>query len=482
MRAWFAAVALLFAGAPALAPAYAHEGAHASTLPPWQQASAWPDRVVVTFAADPARTLAVSWRTNTEAGAVKAEIVEATPDARFDQGARAVTATSQTLKLTSLIEAGATLDVADNKDLPDVRFHSVVFDGLQPDTLYAYRVEGAKGEWSEWFQTRTAPLKGPVSFLYLGDAQNGIYSHWARTIRAAYAKAPDAAFVIHAGDLVNRGSRDLEWAQWFKSVGFIHAMMPAIPVAGNHEYPTMKISEEVSRRILSILWRPQFALPEEVDLPALLKETVYSVRYTEDLEVFVLDSNTQDLAPMVAWLDRKLAASTARWKVATMHHPVYSSGRDRDNPKLRDAMLPVLRKHQVDLVLQGHDHTYARGDIAQQPDRFSSSRGGKVESVFVNSVSGPKQYEFSKDGWTRYQPTGVRLRRKAENAQFFQLIRIDGGKLAYEAWTADGQLYDAFTLEKNARGEKTLKPGTVAMAERTMKTGKPYKSTDDIDP
>lgn len=65
---------------------------------------------------------------------------------------------------------------------------------------------------------------------------NGILSHWARVIREAYVTAPDARFAIHVGDLVNFGSRDFEWAEWFKSVSFIHGMIPALPVVGNHEY------------------------------------------------------------------------------------------------------------------------------------------------------------------------------------------------------------------------------------------------------
>ena len=46
--------------------------------------------------------------------------------------------------------------------------------------------------------------------------------------------------------------------------------------------------------------------------------------------------------------------------------------------------------------------------------------------MFVNSVSGPKQYEFSENGWDAYAPTGVTLDRMAENTQFYQVIGIDG--------------------------------------------------------
>ncbi|NDC58331.1 MAG: hypothetical protein EBZ50_05830, partial [Alphaproteobacteria bacterium] len=78
--------------------------------------------------------------------------------------------------------------------------------------------------------------------------------------------------------------------------------------------------------------------------------------------------------------------------------------------------------------------------------------------VFVNSVSGAKQYQWSEGGWSRYAGEGVRLRRAAENTQFFQTVTIDGDALRYEAWTADGQLYDAFALEKDKSGVRRERP------------------------
>jgi 3',5'-cyclic AMP phosphodiesterase CpdA len=456
-------------------PASAHDGAHPPKSPPWQQASAWPDRIVVTFAGDPARTLAISWRTDTSAEIVQAQIAKATPDARFDVGADKVAVAAQMF------------DVPQNAGLPRVHYHSALFTGLQPDTLHAYRVGGGDGKWSEWFQVRTAPAtSAPITFLYLGDAQNGILSHWARTIRAAFVAAPEARFIIHAGDLVNQGSRDFEWAEWFKAVGFIHGMIPAIPVAGNHEYARVGPDPQTAQRMLSLVWRPQFTLPEDASLPADLKETVYSVRYSDDLEVFVLDTNAPQMEAQTAWLDAKLSSSTARWRVATFHHPVFSSAGDRDNPRQRGAILPVLKKHDVDLVLQGHDHTYARGTMAadapQTPERFADARGEAVATMFVNSVSGPKQYEFAETNWAKYERDGVRLDRSAENTQFFQIIRIDGGRLVYEAHTADGQLYDTFTLEKDAGGRKTLLKGVAStMDPRTFGNSLPYPGADGLD-
>lgn len=437
----------------------------------------------MTFAADPARTLAVNWRTDSSVPVSVAEIARATPDARFDLASRRETARTEPVDLARVQFARELFGITDNDGLKPVHYHSVLFEGLEPDTLYAYRVSGAEGKWSEWFQVRTAPERGPLTFLYLGDAQNGILSHWSRTIRAAYAAAPDARFIIHAGDLVDKASRDYEWAQWFKAVGFIHGMIPAIPVAGNHEYFRPSVDPADSRRLLSILWRPQFRLPEAEGLPETLRETVYRVRYSEDVDVFVLDTQGGELQAQAAWLDRMLATSTARWRIATFHHPIFSSGRERDNKERREALLPVLRKHDVDLVLQGHDHTYARGAIGQTPERTATRRGDGIGTMFVNSVSGAKQYEWSAGRWANYSEHGVALDRAAENTQFFQVIRIDGPQLSYRAFTADGQLYDAFTVEKTAAGRKRLTKGrsrTTELEERTFENTAPYPGADGL--
>jgi 3',5'-cyclic AMP phosphodiesterase CpdA len=441
-----------------------------------------PGRIVSTFSGDPATTISVNWRTSADVTGVKAQIALALPDARFDQLARDVAADSETITLATYNRAGTSIPVDHNEGLPGASYHSVMFEGLEPDTLYAYRVEGADGNWSEWFQTRTAPLSGPIRFVYLGDAQNGIDSHWPRVIRAAFQAAPDARFVLHAGDLVNRGSRDLEWAQWFRAGGFIHGMIPAIPVTGNHEYEQLGLTEEDRQRMLSFMWRPQFRLPVEQTLSPALHETVYEVRYSADLAVFVLNTNEADMTEQARWLDERLTASDARWRVVSMHHPVFSSGRDRDNPQVRDLLLPILLRHNVDLVLQGHDHTYARGSVGgaegQVPVSTPVTGEAGLATMFVNSVSGAKQYEFSIDGWDDYRQDGVELARRAENTQFFQVIEIDGEALRYAAYTADGEPYDVFEMHKADDGEKRLVPLNQQLPEiRTFDNSLPYSGT-----
>lgn len=436
---------------------------------------------MATFEGDPSQSLAVTWRTAANVTATRAEITLATPDARIDLTGRSVAAQTQRVDLDTVVLGGKPTTYAPNDTLPAVAYHSVRFDNLKPDTLYAYRVQGVDGHWSEWFQTRTAPKSGRIRFIYMGDAQNGVLSLWSRTIRAAFQAAPDARFMLHAGDLVNRGSRDVEWADWFKAGSFIHAMIPAIPVAGNHEYDMTDPADATRRRVLSHLWRPQFRLPVEADLPEALHETAYVVRYSADLHVFVLDTNQRDLAPQAAWLDARLKASSARWKVVTMHHPVFSSGSDRDSPANREILLPVLTRNAVDLVLQGHDHTYARGMLdaaTQAPRRAGFKVGDTLTTMFVNSVSGPKQYKFRKQGWDDYAPTGVKLERQGENGQFFQVIDIDGNRLSYTAYTADGVQYDKAVMEKRGNTKRLIANENTAPPTRRFEGTLPYKSPE----
>jgi 3',5'-cyclic AMP phosphodiesterase CpdA len=482
-RALLSAIVMFFGGA-AIAPAQAHVSpSHsAPSIAPWQDASPWPDRIVATFEGEPSTSFAVTWRTDATVPAAIAEIALATPDARFDLASQSKAADTESLDLQNVRNLSEVFKMAWNEGLEPVHYHSIRFDGLKPDTLYAYRVSGASGKWSEWFQIRTAPVSGSFKFLYLGDAQNGILSHWSRTVRAAFQKAPDARFIIHAGDLVNRGSRDLEWAEWFKAVGFIHGMIPAIPVAGNHEYDSFGVAPSV-RRLLSAMWRPQFRLDSVDTLPPELRETVYAVRYTKDLHVFVLDTTGASLDAQAAWLDAELTKTDAKWRVVTMHHPIYSSGEGRDNKPRRDILLPIFAKHKVDLILQGHDHTYARGTVAetgpQRPEREAAIDGENVAMMFVNSVSGPTQYKFKSTRWDEYAPSGVRLDRFAEGTQFFQVIDVNGDTIDYRAYAADGQLYDSFLMTKSADGSKRVTAGEKSTMEpRLYGPSNPYRDED----
>jgi hypothetical protein len=314
----------------------------------------------------------------------------------------------------------------------------VLFEGLTPRTKYLYRV-GDGTHWSEWVTFQTASDKAePFSFVYLGDAQNSIKAHWSRVIRAAYSTAPDARFIIHAGDLVDRGTDDALWGEWFQAGGWIHAMVPSLPSPGNHEYEKSRDEQsgDATPRITAH-WRAQFALP--TNGPKGLEETAYYVDY-QGVRVISLNSN-EHLEEQAEWLRQVLGQNPCRWTVVTFHHPVYSSAKERDNARLRKLWQPVFDRYHVDLVLQGHDHTYARTGVqtASSEDSNGSSPDPSAGTVYLNSVAGPKQYRLDRK---------PEQRRTAEGTQLFQIVTVHGDILRLEARTALGELYDAFELNK----------------------------------
>lgn len=379
-----------------------------------------PQRLIVNPTEDPSRGFAVTWRMEVGAGKGLVEYAEATPGPAFEDAVSTVIADSEVVQY-----------VPRNGAPVSATAHSAVIEGLKPETLYVYRV-GDGRTFSAWRQVRTAAATAkPFTFLYFGDVQNEVESHGSRVMRMARRLAPDAALALYAGDLINRSDADREWAEWFDMAPDLHAELLTLPSPGNHEYgPPVD-----GRQVLAPQWRQQFTLPRNgpAGVPALA-ETVYQVDY-QGVRFLSLDADAMSDHPELAeatlkWLEARLADNPNAWTVVFLHYPIYSTAKGRDNAELRAALEPVLQRHGVDLVLQGHDHTYARGR--------------KGAPVYVVSVAGPKQYVGGERGWATRKATGVQL---------FQAISVDGGELTYKAYTATGALYDAFRLSKPTRGK-----------------------------
>ena len=86
----------------------------------------------------------------------------------------------------------------------------------------------------------------------------------------------------------------------------------------------------------------------------------YYTHGTGDVKFFALDS-TYMSPEQLKWLEDELRRSDDKWKIAYMHHPMYSSGlRHGSTPALRTALEPLFLKYGVDVVFAGHDHFYER--------------------------------------------------------------------------------------------------------------------------
>lgn len=424
-----AASALLFGAAASLLAA---SGSHASmdeyreanTLVPEgvqrYVATQFPERIVLTPGEQPHQQQFVNWRTNIQ---VEQSVVELT-EAKNTPGLQLTAWTLQGEHRTLQTENGS------------AHHHSVELNNLKPDTLYAYRVKG-ENTWSEWSQFRTPKAEfSPYTALYFGDAQNAVKSHFSRVVREAILIAPRASLILHAGDLVNsrNGIHDDEWGEWFEAMNWVGASISQFVVPGNHEFV-----EKDGKDYLVDHWPAQFQ--SAGNGPQGLEDTVFysdyqGVRYIslDSMEALSSDKLAQKQAE---WMREVLQNNPNHWTVVVHHHPMYSVSLGRDNATLRKYWLPVYEEFGVDLVLQGHDHTYGRGH------EFNGENSSGP--VYVVSVAGPKMYLVS-------EQAEAHMDRNAEDIQLFQTLDFSANELAYNSYTVTGELYDAFTISKPENG------------------------------
>jgi len=399
-----------------------------------------PTRIILTWTGDPSTTQAVTWRTDVPRQSPQVQVAKLDADPAFEKTATAVPGTA------------ATEDLGNGQS---VNHYTGNLQGLEPDTKYSYRV-GDGQVWSEWNVFHTAAAKPePFRFIYVGDAQNSIKSLWSRAIRTAYATAPDARFMVHAGDLVAEGWDDRLWGEWCDALGFIAATIPSVPVVGNHDLHRPPVPPGVGKPepVLTVAppWRWHFGLPANgPDLEAMPSQSYYmdyqGVRFIVlDVNAFAFENSEPATAAHVReqellWLNKILSHNPNRWTIVAQHQGIYSIAQDRDYAKMRAALAPLYEKYGVALVLQGHDHSYAR---------TYKIAGGKIVDlsapgvIYAISVSGPKMYQT-------HQANRELMARIIEHKQLFQVIEVAPDRLEYKAYSIDGAVADQFELRKDS--------------------------------
>ena len=377
-----------------------------------------PEHVVLTWSADPRNSQSIQWRSSTN---LKHGVIRYLP--RKDGvpldwlAAHSKRARTERLSTPTLVND------------PLIHRHTVSLRGLQPGTTYAYCVgDGSTSGWTAPAEFTTASAgAAPFSFIYLGDAQNGL-DRWGLLLRKAFAARPDAAFYLIAGDLVTRGAERWDWDSFFEHSKGVFDRRPLVPVLGNHDCQGGEPK----------LYLDLFSLPRNgpKTVPA---ERAYAFEYG-NVKFVILDSN---LAPakQTAWLEKQLAGTKSLWKFVSYHHPTYSSGGNRDNVEVRNLWSPIFDKYHVDLALHGHDHAYLRTYPMREQKRVASAAEG---TIYVLSVSGTKHYDQRQNDYAEVGFT------KLSTYQVLD-IQVDGNRLVYRAYDFDGKVRDEFVIEKQAR-------------------------------
>ena len=295
---------------------------------------------------------------------------------------------------------------------------------LKPDCRYSYRaVTGDKT--SAWYEFQTyQPGRDRFSFMFVGDVQDTIGGVANQLLLDAWAHHPDVEFLVCGGDLIERPANQY-WVETFRTNDSIGQSMPILNVTGNHDY-LKGIIQRLERRFPLVF---SYFLDSKVD-----DNMVFTFNYG-DAQLFVLDSNREFfyLLSQYQWLKEQLAQSEAKWKILVLHHPLYSI-KGGNNTIQRWIFDDLLHEYGVDLVLQGHEHAYAR-----MTGRYKN--GVPAAPVYTVSHCSPKNYRIHFD--ERFDKFGICSR-------FYQTVTINGDTLTMAAYDASTHaLYDSLLIIVN---------------------------------
>jgi hypothetical protein len=155
----------------------------------------------------------------------------------------------------------------------------------------------------------------------------------------------------------------------------------------------------------------------------------YVLKPSPNISFFMLES-TYLVPEQVAWLDKELSGSNSDWKIPVFHHPLYSSGeRHGSDVELRKVLEPLFIKHNVTVVLTGHDHFYERVKPQQGIVYFVVGSGGKLRAGNIDRSSGITAKGFDTD-------------------LTFMAAEIAGDEMYFNAVSRGGQIVDSGVIAR----------------------------------
>ena len=282
-------------------------------------------------------------------------------------------ATPAVLLSSAAAPDGLTRVVAETRVAGSVptRYHHAFLHGLDPGQTYGYEFEHGGAPTGVSGQLTTGPAAaGPFTFTVFGD--QGV-SDKAASITAQVG-LQNPAFQLVVGDLCyayNLGLGEYGsvtpavWDQWLAQVSPVARRAPWMIAVGNHEmepgYGELGYDGVLAR----------LAVPAG---PASPSQVVYAFRYG-NVGVVALDAN--DISYEIThqagytggaqdtWLDATLADLRADpsidWIVVGFHHCAYcTNALHGSDGAIRDRWQPIFDRHHVDVVVNGHNHSYER--------------------------------------------------------------------------------------------------------------------------
>jgi hypothetical protein len=316
--------------------------------------------------------------------------------------------------------------------------HEATLTGLESATTYTYELlAGGVSATAAPDQLTTAPPKGSgtVKFIVFGDSgSGGPEQYQLASLMGAESAADRFDLALHTGDVVYpKGTHQLLQDRFFKVYESWLRRRPIFPAFGNHEEYA-----DGGQPYLDV-----FALPENGASPVFPdhRERYYSFDYGP-IHFIALDtqigfSSNQRLNEQLKWLVQDLDATTQPWRIVYFHRPAYGSSDASISLDVRTNLRPILERYGVQLVLAGHEHSYARGVPWRE--------GALPSSAVSHVVTGGGGAGLTRSGFAPWLAT---------SAEVFHYLRASVTdcnpsctcELTLEAVGIDGVVFDSFTL------------------------------------
>ncbi|MBC2902967.1 purple acid phosphatase family protein [Streptomyces cupreus] len=288
-------------------------------------------------------------------------------------------------------------------------------DDLLPGTTYYYGVghdgfdPASAPHRSTVSSFRTAPAN-PESFVFTAFGDQGVSD--AAEASDHLLLRQDPAFHLHAGDIcyanVNGRGKETDgydpgfWDLFLKQNEPVAKTVPWMVTTGNHDMEAWYSPDGYGGQ------SARFSLPDSGFDPRTAPG-VYSFVYG-NVGFVALDANDVSYeipanlgytgGRQTKWLDgrlRELRASAAvDFIVVFFHHCTYSTSTHASDGGVRAEWLPLFAEHQVDLVINGHNHVYERtdaiknGEVGRPVPIGASTDPSRDGIVYVTAGGGGK--------------------------------------------------------------------------------------------
>jgi hypothetical protein len=356
--------------------------------------------------------------------------------------------------------------------------------GLEPSTTYSYRVGSEEGGWSDVITFENHDTDLEHSFTFIGDAQLGSSSSlendtagWQTTLDRTNELFPDAHFLLSAGDQINDYAGDPAEYEAYLAPEQMRTQTSA-QTLGNHDYNRNS---------------PQGLFNQHFNLPNQWEEDPTGGNYwftQNDVLHINVSTENRDFESHRKFIEQTIEqqGAEATWTILTFHRSIYSVGPHAltDGADIRRDFAPILAEIDgIDMVLAGHDHTYARThlmdgmDVASEetttaPDGHDQlhPEDGELLYITANSSSGSKYYDMVPEISTPW--AAVRDQSKTPTT-----ANVEVGECSITTTTVrvdNGEQIDKVELVKDKTSPELTTPGDV-----TVEVGADFDPLDGVD-